>query len=90
VEVRNRDLGAEHPDTLTSLANLACTGGRQGRWKEAEHLLILAIGIWNRVLGETRERHPDILTSMAKLVFTYWNQGTWIEAASLGIHVLRY
>src|SRR3954469_21221439 len=29
-------LGAEHPDTLTSMANLASTYRNQGRWKEAE------------------------------------------------------
>lgn len=31
-----RVLGAEHPDTLTSINNLSVTYKHQGRWKEAE------------------------------------------------------
>jgi len=34
VETRTRVLGAEHPDTLNSRANLASTYRNQGRWKE--------------------------------------------------------
>jgi hypothetical protein len=33
-----RVLGDEHPDTLTSMADLASTYSNQGRWKEAEEL----------------------------------------------------
>ncbi|PPR01805.1 hypothetical protein CVT26_013164, partial [Gymnopilus dilepis] len=33
-----REFGTEHPDTLTSMANLASTFRNQGRWKEAEEL----------------------------------------------------
>ena len=35
-----RVLGAEHPSTLTSIANLTLTLYNQGRWKEAEALEI--------------------------------------------------
>ena len=38
METRKRVLGQEHPDTLTSMANLASTYRSQGRWKEAEEL----------------------------------------------------
>ena len=38
MELRKRLLGAEHPDTLTSMANLAETYRQQGRWNEAEAL----------------------------------------------------
>ncbi|KAJ5460953.1 uncharacterized protein N7458_002505 [Penicillium daleae] len=31
-------LGVDHPDTLTSMANLASTYWNQGRWEEAEQL----------------------------------------------------
>jgi Tetratricopeptide repeat len=40
METRKRVLGKEHPDTLTSMANLASTYGNQGRWKEAEELFV--------------------------------------------------
>ena len=35
---RKRALGNEHPDTLTSMANLASTYRNQDRWHEAEEL----------------------------------------------------
>jgi Tetratricopeptide repeat len=41
-----RVLGAEHPDTLTSMGNLASMYRNQGRWEEAEELqakVLLAI-----------------------------------------------
>ncbi len=38
MEVRKSKLGADHPDTLTSMANLASTYWNQGRWDEAETL----------------------------------------------------
>ncbi|KAH7305040.1 hypothetical protein B0I35DRAFT_484219 [Stachybotrys elegans] len=33
-------LGADHPDTLTSMGNLASTYKNQGRWEEAEKLFL--------------------------------------------------
>jgi hypothetical protein len=38
LEVERRTLGADHPDTLTSMANLASTYRNQGRWEAAEEL----------------------------------------------------
>ena len=69
-----------HPDTLTSMANLASTYRNQGRWKEAEELQAKELKICLRVLGE---EHPDTLTSMANLASTYRNQGQWKEAEQL-------
>jgi Tetratricopeptide repeat len=65
-------LGEEHPDTLTSMGNLASTYKDQGRWMEAEKLDISVMEIRKRVLGE---EHPDMLSSMANLASTYWDQG---------------
>jgi hypothetical protein len=39
-ETRKRVLGAEHPNTLTSMVNLASIYTNQGRWKEPEELLV--------------------------------------------------
>jgi hypothetical protein len=36
-------LGEEHPDTLTSMANLAATYWNQGRWKDAETLEVVVM-----------------------------------------------
>jgi hypothetical protein len=54
-----RVLGQEHPDTLTSMANLASTYRNQGRWKEAEDWEVLVMETRKRVLGQ---EHPDTLT----------------------------
>ena len=38
MEMTKKLLGAEHPDTLTTMGNLASTYWNQGRWNEAEQL----------------------------------------------------
>ena len=59
-------LGAEHPDMLTNMANLASTYRNQGRWAVAEELQATELEICLRVLGQ---EHPDTLTSKANLAF---------------------
>ena len=36
MDMTKKLLGAQHPDMLTSMANLAITCGIRGRWNEAE------------------------------------------------------
>ncbi|PCD38687.1 hypothetical protein AU210_007153 [Fusarium oxysporum f. sp. radicis-cucumerinum] len=86
VNTRSKVLGEEHPDTLTSMANLASTYRNQGRWKEAEELDIAVIESRKRTLGE---EHPSTLTSMANLALTYWKQGRWKVAEELEVAVLE-
>src|SRR5437588_738312 len=43
MKARKRVLGQEHPDTLTSMANLASTYRNQRRWKEAEELEVQVV-----------------------------------------------
>ena len=59
METRKRVLGEEHPDTLTSMANLASTYRNQGRWKEAEELEVQVMETRKRVLGAGASRHAD-------------------------------
>jgi len=40
METRKIKLGADYPDTLTSIANLASMFLNQGRWEEAEKLFM--------------------------------------------------
>jgi len=77
---RKRVLGTEHPDTLSSMANLASTFWNQGRWKEAEELEVQVMETSLRVLGA---EHPDTLTSMNNLSFTRKEQGRTAEAIEL-------
>ena len=51
METRKRVLGAEHPDTLTSMANLAFTWKRQGRGAEAHNLIEECVQLQTRILG---------------------------------------
>src|SRR5436305_182635 len=85
-EWRKKVLGEEHPDTLTSMANLASTFWNQGRWKEAEELEVQVMETSLRVLGE---EHPDTLATIANLASTYRNQGRWKEAEELFVQVME-
>ncbi|KAK4233049.1 hypothetical protein C8A03DRAFT_48277 [Achaetomium macrosporum] len=73
-------LGAGHPDTLTSMGNLASTYWNQGRWEEAETLQMQVMETFETKLGAD---HPDTLTSMANLASTYHTQGRSEEAEEL-------
>ncbi|KAJ6535505.1 P-loop containing nucleoside triphosphate hydrolase protein [Mycena capillaripes] len=86
MEIRKRVLGEEHPDTLTSIANLALTYWSQGRWNDAEALEVEVMETSKRVLGE---EHPDTLMSIANLASTYWSQGRWNNAEVLGVAVME-
>ncbi|KAG9198301.1 hypothetical protein G6514_010270 [Epicoccum nigrum] len=86
MQARKRMLGEEHPDTLSSTANLASACRNQGRWKEAEELEVQVMQTEKRVLGN---EHPNTLSSKANLALTYWNQGRWKEAEKLEIGVMQ-
>ena len=73
-------LGYKHPDTLSSMANLAATYRNQGRWKEAEELNVEVMKTMKSVLGD---KHPDTLTSMNNLAFTLQSQARHEEALAL-------
>jgi hypothetical protein len=77
---RKAKLGSNHPDTLSSMANLAATYVKQGRWNEAEKLEVDVINGRKAKLGSN---HPDTLTGMANLAYTYWNQRKLDAAYSL-------
>ncbi|KAK3353279.1 hypothetical protein B0T25DRAFT_207363 [Lasiosphaeria hispida] len=86
METHKTRLGADHPDTLSSMANLASTYWNQGRWEEAEKLEVQVMETHKTRLGAD---HPDTLSSMASLASTYWNQGRWEEAEKLDVQVVE-
>lgn len=65
-------LGEEHPETLTSMSNLAVTLGRQGDLPGAQLLQEKELDICRRVLGEESR---DTLASMNNLATTLRWQG---------------
>jgi phosphoribosyl 1,2-cyclic phosphodiesterase len=61
-------LGEEHPDTLTSMNNLASTYGNQGKLREAAELQEKVLEVERMILGL---EHSSTLTSMSNLAFIY-------------------
>src|SRR5579859_4617255 len=86
VDIQTNIFGAEHPDTLTSMNNLASTYWSLGRLKKAAALQEEVLGKRRRILGA---EHPDTLTSMGDLGLTYRAQGRTGEAAALQEEVLE-
>jgi hypothetical protein len=66
VETSKTKLRADHPFTLTSMADLASTYSNQGRWDDAEKLEVQVVETRKTKLGAD---HPSTLTSMANLAF---------------------
>ena len=81
-ELRHRELGEEHPDTLGSMNSLAVLYGGQGRYNEAEPLYLKTLEIRKSVLGG---EHPETLISMSNLALLYINQGRYDEAKPLSV-----
>ena len=69
LETRKRVLGAEHPDTLTSMANLACTLRDRGFLDEAEKLMTESATLSSKKLGND---HPD--TQYRTATLADWNR----------------
>jgi tetratricopeptide (TPR) repeat protein len=86
METSSRALGEDHPDTLSSMANLASTYWNQGRWDKAEKLEVQVMETSKTKLGAD---HPDTLSSLANLAATYRNQRRWDKAEKLFAQVIE-
>ncbi|MFG0285642.1 MAG: tetratricopeptide repeat protein, partial [Phycisphaerales bacterium JB039] len=85
VEIRERMLGSEDRNTLSSRNSLAVLFWEQGRLSEAEPLYLQLLKIRGRVLGE---EHPDTLGSGNNLALVYWSQGRHADAEALLTQIL--
>ncbi|KAE9389894.1 TPR-like protein [Gymnopus androsaceus JB14] len=83
--LRKQVLGEHHPDTLTSMADLAWTYHVYGKFEAAEKLEEEVLPLCKQVL---REHHPDTLSAMANLAATYWALGKLEAAENLEEEVL--
>ncbi|KEP45630.1 kinesin light chain [Rhizoctonia solani 123E] len=79
-ETMKQVLGKDHPNTLDSMNNLACTYTNLGRHEDARSLHSETLDIRKRVLGKD---HPDTLASMNNLANTYINLGRHEDARLL-------
>jgi tetratricopeptide (TPR) repeat protein len=78
--LREKHLGADHPDTAQSLNNLAELYREQGCYSEAEPLYKRSLLIRESQLGID---HPDTAQSLNNLALLYQSQGRYSEAEPL-------
>ncbi|PSN67524.1 kinesin light chain [Corynespora cassiicola Philippines] len=76
-KLRERALGLEHPETLTSISNLGLVLLRQGKYKEAEAMHRQALQRHEKVLGA---EHLNTLISVNNLGLVLSRQGKFGEA----------
>lgn len=79
-------LGERHPETLTSMNNIASTYSHLGRPQDALELQQKVLDARREVRGE---RHPETLTGMNNLATTYSHLGRNQDALNLRQEVLK-
>ena len=84
-EVRRRELGAEHPDTLDSLGTLALLFFDLGQLDLAEPLLVSTLAVCRRTLGDD---HIHTLTNANNLALVYQRRNRTGDAEALFAEVL--
>jgi len=78
--IREKALGADHPDTSTSLNNLAFLYNSQGKYAEAEPLYKRALAIFEKTLGA---EHPNVATVLENYADLLRKMNREAEAAKL-------
>ena len=86
LEIRQRVLGPENPDTLRSMHSLSLVLDRQGRYQEAEKLDRQAIAAEQRVLGL---EHPSTLATTNALAVVLRAEGHYAESEKLNRQTLE-
>ena len=72
--VRKKLLGEEHPDVAQSLTNLAAFYNSQGRYEEAEPLLLQAVQIVEKKLKKNHPTRIYIYNKYQELINSRINQ----------------
>jgi non-specific serine/threonine protein kinase/serine/threonine-protein kinase len=85
VEIREHELGRDHPDTLSSIDREASFYLRQGLYDKAEPLYLESLEASQRTLGP---EHPQTLLSMNNLAILYSDRGRNAEAEKLHAEVV--
>ncbi|MBA2503919.1 MAG: CHAT domain-containing protein, partial [Pyrinomonadaceae bacterium] len=75
--IREKALGAQHPDVAVSLNNLAGLYEAKGDYARAEPLHLRALTIWEKALGV---EHPDVATALDNLAALYEAKGDYVRA----------
>ncbi len=80
LEKRNRIFGTDHPDTLTTLNNLAALLDRKGEYDRALPLYVECSEKRKRNFGED---HPDTLATLDSLALLFVHKGDYDRALPL-------
>ncbi|CUS15721.1 unnamed protein product, partial [Tuber aestivum] len=77
LEGREKTLGPDHPNTLTSVSNLASVLESQGKYTQSEAMNRRALEGHEKTLGPD---NPDTLTSISFLAAVLGDQGKYDES----------
>jgi CHAT domain-containing protein len=80
LEIREKQLGPEHPDTVTALNNLAFVYWNMRRYQKALPLYQRVLEIHEKRLGP---EHPEAAISLNNLAFVYERMGDYPKALPL-------
>ena len=86
LKIREKALGPEHPDTATSLNNLAALYRDMGDYAKAEPLYQRALKICEKALGP---EHVDTANSVHNLAVLYRDMGDYAKAEPLFQRTLK-
>ena len=81
-----RELGRDHPETLQAFASLAALYRDQGRYDQAEPLLVETLATRQRVLPSDNAETLDCVRELAVL---FTSQGRYDEAESLLVNAVE-
>jgi tetratricopeptide (TPR) repeat protein len=79
-EINTRELGAEAPETLKTISELAWVDHYNGRYSEAEPFFRTVVALLRKSLGD---EHPDTMENMDRLADIYRHVGRFDESAEL-------
>ncbi len=85
LEIREKELGLDHPDTAQSLNNLAGLYYSRSDYTKAEMLYIRALAITEKTPSPN---HLDTATSLNNLAVLYKTKGDYVKAEPLFIRTL--
>jgi tetratricopeptide (TPR) repeat protein len=86
LEGSEKALGKEHPNTLTSVNNLALVLRYQGKYEQAEEMNQRALEGYEKALGK---EHPNTLTSVNNLALVLQYQGKYEQAEEMNQRALE-
>ena len=83
ISANKKRLGKKHPNTATSLDNLAVLYNNQGKYKKAKPLQLKALKIRKKL------QHPGIVISLNNLASLYKSQGKYLKAEIFYLKALK-